>query len=55
MRLKRLEVLREAVPKAAVIGLLVNPTIVNAELNIKDAQIAVMALGQKLVVVEGQR
>jgi len=48
---KRLEVLREAVPKAAVMGLLVNPTNVNTELNIKDAQTAVKALGQKLVVV----
>jgi len=48
---KRLEVLRDVVPKAAVIGLLVNPTNVNAELNIKDALAAVKALGQKLVVV----
>src|SRR5262249_44773574 len=49
---KRLGVLREAVPKGAVIGLLVNPTNVNAELNVKDALAAVKALGQKLVVVK---
>jgi putative ABC transport system substrate-binding protein len=46
---KRLDLLQQAVPGAALIGLLVNP---NAEPDAKEARAAVKALGQKLLVVK---
>jgi putative ABC transport system substrate-binding protein len=50
---KQLEVLHELVPKAAVIGLLVNPTDPNVAAPItNDVQAAADALGHKLVVVK---
>jgi len=49
---KQFEVLREAVPKAAVIGFLVNPTNPNQEIDTIDLQVAANAVGQKLVVVK---
>jgi putative tryptophan/tyrosine transport system substrate-binding protein len=48
---KRLSLLRHAVPKAAVFGLLVNPTNPNAESDIKDAQAAADALAWELRVL----
>jgi putative ABC transport system substrate-binding protein len=48
---KQLEFLREVVPKAAVIGLLVNPTQAAAESQKKDAQVAARALGQQILIV----
>jgi putative ABC transport system substrate-binding protein len=48
---KQLEFLREVVPKAAVIGLLVNPTQAAAESQQRDAQIAARALGQQILIV----
>jgi putative ABC transport system substrate-binding protein len=48
---KQLEFLREVVPKAAVIGLLVNPTMAGAQSQERDAQVAVRALGLQLFVV----
>jgi putative tryptophan/tyrosine transport system substrate-binding protein len=48
---KQLEFLREVVPKAAVIGLLVNPTQAAAESQKRDAQVAARALGQQILVV----
>jgi len=48
---KQLEFLREVVPKAAVIGLLVNPTHAAAESQKRDAQVAARALGQQILVV----
>src|SRR5215216_4927090 len=47
---KLFEVLHETVPKAAVIGLLENPTNPNAESVRTDVQAAANALGQKLVL-----
>ena len=48
---KQLEFLREVVPKAAVIGLLVNPTQAAAELQQSDAQMAARALGKQILIV----
>jgi len=48
---KQLEFLREVVPKAAVIGLLVNPTQAAAESQERDAQVAARALGQQILIV----
>ena len=45
---KRLELLRELVPKAAVIGMLVNPTNRNTEGQMRDALEAARALGIQL-------
>jgi ABC-type uncharacterized transport system substrate-binding protein len=49
---KQLEVLHEAVPKTAVIGLIENPTNPNAEFVRKNVQAAADALGRKLTVAE---
>jgi putative tryptophan/tyrosine transport system substrate-binding protein len=48
---KRLELLREIVPKTAVFALLVNPTNPNAEPDSKDAQAAADTLGLELRVL----
>ena len=48
---KQFEVLHETVPKAAVIGFLVNPTNPNAETDTKEAQEATRTLGLQLRVV----
>jgi putative tryptophan/tyrosine transport system substrate-binding protein len=49
---KQFEILHETVPKAALIGFLVNPTIADAETNTKNALVAAESIGQKLLVVE---
>jgi len=49
---KRLEILREALPDATVIGLLVNPTNPNTEENLIEAQEAARLMGRKLLVVK---
>jgi putative ABC transport system substrate-binding protein len=49
---KQFEVLHETVPKAAVIGLLENPTNPNADAVRRDVQAAADALGRKLVVAK---
>jgi putative ABC transport system substrate-binding protein len=48
---KRLELLRDLVPKATVIGLLVNPANQAAEPQVRDVQAATLALGVKLLVL----
>jgi len=48
---KQLEFLRELVPKAAVIGLLVNPAQAAAESQKRNAQVAARALGAQILVV----
>src|SRR5262249_36868449 len=45
---KRLELLRELVPSATVVGLLVNPGNPTSETQIKDAQTAALSLGLRL-------
>ena len=51
---KQLELLREVLPKAVVIGMLVNPTSQAAEPQIRDAQAAARALGQQLHVLHAE-
>jgi putative ABC transport system substrate-binding protein len=48
---KQLELLREIVPKAAMIGALVNPTVAAAQSQESEAQAAAHALGLRLFVV----
>lgn len=48
---KNLELLRELVPKARVVGVLINPSNPNAEPQLKDLEAAAQALGQELVVL----
>src|SRR5262249_48742403 len=48
---KQLELLREVVPKAAVIGVLVNPTMAAVQSQESEAQVAARALGLQLFVV----
>jgi putative ABC transport system substrate-binding protein len=48
---KKLELLHELVPKAAMIGVLVNPSSPNAETVSKDVQAAAHALGLQLYIV----
>ena len=48
---KRLELLRELVPGAALIGVLMNTDNPNAEINAKDLQEAARALGQQILIV----
>jgi putative tryptophan/tyrosine transport system substrate-binding protein len=47
---KQFELLHELMPKAAVIGLLVNPTNPNAEIQLRDVPVATRALGLQIVV-----
>jgi putative ABC transport system substrate-binding protein len=49
---KRVELLSQLVPRASTIGMLANPTNPDAEIETRDAQAAVQALGRKLVVVK---
>ncbi len=51
---KLFEVLHETVPKAALIGYLVNPTIAEAEIQTKNARATAEMLGQKLLVVQAR-
>jgi putative ABC transport system substrate-binding protein len=48
---KQLEILHETVPKAALIGFLLNPANADAEIKTKDALAGAAAVGQKLLVV----
>src|SRR5262249_42409681 len=48
---KQLELLREVVPKAAVVGVLVNPTMAAVQSQESEAQVAARALGLQLFVV----
>jgi ABC-type uncharacterized transport system substrate-binding protein len=48
---KKFELLHELVPKATVIGVLVNPNFPDTNIQLREAQAAAQALGRKLVVV----
>jgi putative ABC transport system substrate-binding protein len=48
---KRLELLRELVPKANLIAMLVNPANSNAEFNTKELQSAALGVGQRIEVL----
>jgi putative tryptophan/tyrosine transport system substrate-binding protein len=49
---KRLELLHETVPKASVIGMLLNPNFADAEIQVKEAQEAANTLGTRLTILE---
>jgi putative ABC transport system substrate-binding protein len=49
---KRLELLRQLVPKATTIGLLVSPINPNTEAERRDVQAAAQALGQQLIILD---
>jgi putative ABC transport system substrate-binding protein len=49
---KRLELLRELVPKAALVGVLINPTNVNAEAVLKDLQAGARAIGLQIHLLQ---
>src|SRR5258707_659736 len=49
---KRLELLRELVPKAATIGVLVYPNTPNTENERSDVQAAAQAIGQQLIILD---
>ena len=51
MEAKRLGLLRDMVPTAALIGVLLNPNNANAETQSKDVQEAARAIGQKVQIV----
>jgi putative ABC transport system substrate-binding protein len=54
---KRLELLRELIPTAALIGYLVNPDNPTSEIETRDAEVAARALGLQLhvVIAHGER
>ena len=49
---KRLELLRQLVPKATTIGVLVNPSSPETEEERKDLQVAAQAIGQQLIILD---
>ena len=49
---KRLELLRQLVPKATTIGVLVNPGSPETEVERKDLQVAAQAIGQQLIILD---
>jgi putative tryptophan/tyrosine transport system substrate-binding protein len=49
---KRFELLSQMAPRASTIGMLVNPTNPDAEIETRDAQAAAQELGRKLLVVK---
>ena len=51
---KQFEVLHQAVPDAALIGFLVNPTLADAGSQTKNAQAAAELIGQKMVIVKAR-
>jgi putative ABC transport system substrate-binding protein len=52
---KRLELLREVVPGAALIGVLLNTDNPNVEINTRDLQAAARAIGQQILIVGASR
>ena len=49
---KRLDLLRQIAPKAATIGVLVNPNRADTEAERKDVQAAAHAIGQQLIIFD---
>jgi putative ABC transport system substrate-binding protein len=51
---KRFQIMQETVPKAALIGLLMNPTNLDTQVQTKDVVAAVQPVGQNLAVIEAR-
>ena len=51
MNAKRLELLRELVPQAAIMGFLTNPTNLTSERSTRDIQAAAGSVGQQMIVL----
>jgi putative ABC transport system substrate-binding protein len=49
---KRLELLRQLVPKSATIGMLVNPNTTETEVERRDVQAAAKVMGQQLIILD---
>ena len=49
---KRLELLRQLVPKATTIAMLVNPNTTETEAERRDVQAAAQAIGQQLIILD---
>lgn len=49
---KRLELLRQLVPKAAIVGMLVNPNTTETEAERRDVQNAAQMIGQQLLIMD---
>jgi putative ABC transport system substrate-binding protein len=49
---KRLELLRQLVPNAAIIGVLVNPNTAETDAERRDVQTAARAIGQQLLIID---
>ena len=49
---KRLELLHQLVPKAAIIGMLVNPNTTETEIERRNVQAAARTIGQQLLIIE---
>ena len=49
---KRLELLRQLVPKATTIAVLVNPNTIQTEAERRDVQAAAQAIGQQLIILD---
>ena len=49
---KRLELLRQLVPKATIIGVLVNPSTTETEAERRDLQAAAQSIGQQLIMLD---
>jgi ABC-type uncharacterized transport system substrate-binding protein len=49
---KRLELLHQLVPKAAIIGMLINPNTTETDAERRDVQSAAQAMGQQLLVID---
>jgi putative ABC transport system substrate-binding protein len=53
LEVKRLELLREAVPTATLIAMLVNPGNAHADVQVREVQKTVQAIGQQIVIRAG--
>lgn len=51
---KRFQIMQETVPKAALIGLLMNPTNLDTQVQTKDVLAAAQSVGQKLAVIQAR-
>jgi ABC-type uncharacterized transport system substrate-binding protein len=52
LEVKRLELLREAVPTATLIAMLVNPGNAHADVQVREVQKTVQAIGQQIVILK---